>query len=154
MSLKHGEGVMMVLDNDNGEVQTFSEHFSCEDHPEISLPELEPRNFSFNSPHGACETCHGLGTKLEIDSDLIIPSKKLSLSEGAIMPWSATTSHLSWYNGILEAVAKKHGFSMDKTIQDLTEKQMQMILYELEKKIFSKNDVCGNRRKRGVSKQI
>ena len=105
---------MMVLDNDNGEVQTFSEHFSCEDHPEISLPELEPRNFSFNSPHGACETCHGLGTKLEIDSDLIIPSKKLSLSEGAIMPWSATTSHLSWYNGILEAVAKKHGFSMDK----------------------------------------
>ena len=129
MSLKHGEGVMMVLDNDNGEVQTFSEHFSCEDHPEISLPELEPRNFSFNSPHGACETCHGLGTKLEIDSDLIIPSKKLSLSEGAIMPWSATTSHLSWYNGILEAVAKKHGFSMDKAIQDLTEKQMQMILY-------------------------
>lgn len=129
MSLKHGEGVMMVLDNDNGELQTFSEQYSCEFHPEVSLPELEPRNFSFNSPHGACETCHGLGTKLEIDPDLILPNKKLSLSEGAIMPWSATTSHLSWYNAILEAVAKKHRFSMDDAISDLTDEQMQKVLY-------------------------
>ena len=129
MALRHGEGVMMVLDNDNGEIQTFSEQYSCEFHPEISLPELEPRNFSFNSPHGACETCHGLGTKLEIDPDLILPNKKLSLSEGAIMPWSATTSHLSWYNAILEAVAKKHKFSMDAAISDLTDEQMQKVLY-------------------------
>lgn len=129
MALKHGEGVMMVLDNDNGEVQTFSEQYSCEFHPEVSLPELEPRNFSFNSPHGACETCHGLGTKLEIDPDLILPNKKLSLSEGAIMPWSATTSHLSWYNAILEAVSKKHKFSMDDAISDLSEAQMQKVLY-------------------------
>lgn len=128
-SLKHGEGVIMILDNDNGEVQTFSEHYSCELHPEINLPELEPRNFSFNSPHGACETCHGLGTKLEIDPEMVLPNKRLSLSEGAIMPWSATTSHLSWYNGILEAVAKKHGFSMDEEVADLSAEEIKMILY-------------------------
>lgn len=128
-ALKHGEGFIMILDNDNGEIQTFSEHYSCEAHPEVSLPELEPRNFSFNSPHGACETCHGLGTKLEIDPDLILPNKKLSLSEGAIMPWSATTSHLSWYNNILEAVAKKHRFSMDMPVGELSEKEMQLVLY-------------------------
>ncbi|MFA5792490.1 MAG: excinuclease ABC subunit UvrA [Candidatus Gracilibacteria bacterium] len=128
-TLKHGEGVMMVLDNETGEVQKFSENFSCEDHPEICLAEIEPRNFSFNSPHGACEECHGLGTKLEIDPDLVMPNKKLSISEGAILPWSATTSHLSWYNKILESVAKRHKFSIDDPVEDLTEKELKMVLY-------------------------
>ena len=85
--------------------------------------------FSFNSPHGACSTCHGLGTKLEIDPDLVIPNPKLTLAEGAIMPWSATTSHLTWYNRILEAVAKKHEFSMDKAVEKLSEEIMDMVLY-------------------------
>ncbi|MFA6023780.1 MAG: excinuclease ABC subunit UvrA [Candidatus Gracilibacteria bacterium] len=129
MSLRHGEGVMMILDNETGEVQKFSETFSCEDHPEVSITEIEPRNFSFNSPHGACEECHGLGTKLEIDAELVIPNKKLSLSEGAILPWSATSSHLSWYNNILEEVAKKYRFSVDVPVEELTEGQIQKVMY-------------------------
>jgi len=128
-TLREGEGVMMVLDNESGQVQKFSENFSCEEHPEVCLTEIEPRNFSFNSPHGACETCHGLGTKLEIDSELVMPNRTLSLSEGAILPWSQTTSHLSWYNNILEAVAKRHKFSLDAPVEKLTEKELKLVFY-------------------------
>ncbi len=129
MTLRHGEGLMMVMDNETSEVQKFSETFACEDHPEVSITEIEPRNFSFNSPHGACEECHGLGTKLEIDPELVIPNKKLSLSEGAILPWSATSSHLTWYNNILEEVAKKFRFSVDSPVEDLTDAQMEKVMY-------------------------
>ncbi|MEK7145567.1 MAG: excinuclease ABC subunit UvrA, partial [Patescibacteria group bacterium] len=129
IALNHGEGMMMVLDAETDEIQKFSEHFSCELHPEVSFGEIEPRNFSFNSPHGACETCHGLGTKLEIDAELVLPNKKLSLDEGAIMPWSATTSHLNWYNQILEAVAVKYHFSTSTPIEKLSEEQLQIVLY-------------------------
>jgi excinuclease ABC subunit A len=129
MTLRQGEGVMMVMDNETKEVQKFSETFACEDHPEVSITEIEPRNFSFNSPHGACEECHGLGTKLEIDAELVMPNKKLSLSEGAILPWSATSSHLTWYNNILEEVAKRHHFSVDDPVDDLTDAEMKKVLY-------------------------
>ena len=129
MCLQHGEGIMMVLDNETGEMQKFSENFACDDHPEVSITEIEPRNFSFNSPHGACEACHGLGTKLELDPELIIPNRKLSLSEGAILPWSATSSHLTWYTAILEEVAHRHGFSTDDPIEKLSEAQLKKVLY-------------------------
>ncbi len=129
MTLRHGEGVMMVLDNETNEIQKFSENFACDDHPEVCISEIEPRNFSFNSPHGACEACHGLGTKLELDRELIIPNRKLSLSEGAILPWAATSSHLTWYTSILEEVARRHGFSTDDAIEKLTEPQLKKVLY-------------------------
>ncbi len=129
MTLTHGDGVMMVLDNETGEVHKFSENFSCEQHPEVCLTEIEPRNFSFNSPHGACETCHGLGTKLEIDPDMVLPNKKLSLSEGAIMPWSATSSHLTWYNKILAEVAKRYKFSLDLPVNELDEDSLNKVLF-------------------------
>jgi excinuclease ABC subunit A len=128
-TLKRGEGVMMIVDHENGEIQKFSENFSCEAHPNISITEVEPRNFSFNSPHGACEGCHGLGTKLEIDPDMVIPNKKLSLSEGAILPWSATSSHLTWYNKILVEVSKKYKFSIDAPVSKLKESDIQKVLY-------------------------
>jgi len=128
-ALTHGEGTMMVMDFETEEVQTFSERFSCEQHPEIALAEIEPRTFSFNSPHGACETCHGLGTKLEIDADLVLSNRDLTLEEGAIMPWSTTTSHITWYNRILEAAAKAQNISMNKPIKDLSEEQIETILY-------------------------
>ena len=128
-TLNYGEGVMMVLDAETNQVQKFSENFSCDNHPEVFLPEIEPRTFSFNSPHGACESCHGLGTRLEMDPEMVMPNKNLSLSEGAILPWSATSSHLSWYNKILEQVAKKHGFSVDEPVHKLTEEQMKIVLY-------------------------
>lgn len=129
MSLVHGDGVMMVLDVKTGDIHKFSENFSCEDHPEVCLTEIEPRNFSFNSPHGACDVCHGLGTKLEIDPQLVIPNKKLSIAEGAILPWSATSSHLTWYNKILDEVAKRKRFSTDKPVSELTDEEINTVLY-------------------------
>ena len=128
VALKYGEGLMMVMDKDSGEVETYSELFAC-DECNINISEISPRTFSFNSPHGACKTCHGLGTKLEIDPELVLPNKKLTLAEGAITPWSATTSHLSWYNRILEAVAKKYNFSMNTPVGKLNDDIIQIILY-------------------------
>jgi len=126
-ALKYGNGLIIIQNADTKEEKVYSEQFAC---PKcnVSISEISPRSFSFNSPHGACPECHGLGTKLEIDPDLIIPNKKLTLAEGAIMPWSATTSHLTWYNRILEAVAKKHGFSMNKPIEKLTDEQLSLVL--------------------------
>lgn len=126
-ALKYGNGLISIQNADTKEEKIYSEQFACPK-CDISIPEISPRSFSFNSPHGACPECHGLGNKLEIDPELIMPNKKLTLAEGAIMPWSATTSHLTWYNRILEAVAKKHGFSMNKPVEKLTEEQMNIIL--------------------------
>jgi len=128
LALKYGEGLMMVMDNDSGKVSTYSELFACIK-CNINIPEISPRTFSFNSPHGACPVCHGLGTKLEIDSELVLPNKRLTLAEGAIIPWSATTSHLSWYNRILEAVAKANNFSMNVPVRKLSEEVVKIILY-------------------------
>lgn len=127
-ALKHGEGVMIIAEHEGKKEEIYSEHFACADCG-ISIEEISPRSFSFNSPHGACPKCHGLGTKLVIDSKLVIPNENLTLAEGAIMPWSATTSHLTWYNRILEAVAKKHGFSMNTPIRNLNDESMQIVLY-------------------------
>lgn len=127
-ALKFGEGIMMVQDNDTQEEQVFSEHFACTKCG-INIPEIAPRSFSFNSPHGACPECHGLGTKLVIDPALVIPNQNLTLAEGAIMPWSATTSHLTWYNRLLGTVAKKHGFSMNKPIKELKKEHLDIVLY-------------------------
>ncbi|PJC36768.1 excinuclease ABC subunit UvrA [Candidatus Peregrinibacteria bacterium CG_4_9_14_0_2_um_filter_53_11] len=129
-AMRYGEGLMMVMDHDDPKAEpvVFSERFACPD-CHISLPDIAPRNFSFNSPHGACETCHGLGTKLEIDPELVLPNKKLTLAEGAIMPWSATTSHLSWYNKILEKVAQRHHFSLNVPVQELSDEAIQTVLY-------------------------
>lgn len=127
-TLKFGEGIMMVQDNESKEQWLFSENFACPNHAEVSLPAVEPRHFSFNSPHGACETCHGLGTKLEIDPALVIPNKNLTLAEGAIQPWAATTSHLTWYNRILATVSNKKGFSINVPISKLSEEHIAIVL--------------------------
>ena len=126
-ALKHGDGMMTVQDNDTQEEMVFSEKFACPNCG-ISIAEISPRSFSFNSPHGACPECHGLGTKLVIDPKLILPNPELTLAEGAIMPWSATTSHLTWYNRILASVAKKHGFSMHVPVKELKKEDMDIIL--------------------------
>ncbi|MDD4352415.1 MAG: excinuclease ABC subunit UvrA [Candidatus Gracilibacteria bacterium] len=123
-----GEGVIIVANLETGEDQLFSEHFACVE-CDINLPEITPRSFSFNSPHGACPECHGLGTKLEIDAALVMPNPRLTLEEGAILPWAKTTSRLSWYNNILAAAAQKHGFRMNVPIRELSAEQKQLILY-------------------------
>jgi excinuclease ABC subunit A len=127
-ALKFGEGLIIVAEHGTNNEKIFSEHFACNT-CHINVPEISPRSFSFNNPHGACGECHGLGTKLEIDPDLVIPNKNLTLAEGAIMPWSTTTSHLTWYNRILESVAKAHKFSMNTSVKRLSEKAMQTVLY-------------------------
>jgi excinuclease ABC subunit A len=128
VSLKYGDGMIMVMDNDSGKAAVYSELFACVK-CNVNIPEISPRTFSFNSPHGACPVCHGLGTKLEIEPQLVIPNKKLTLAEGAVAPWSSTTSHLTWYNRILEAVAKKYGFSMNVPVSRLSEDDLQFVLY-------------------------
>jgi len=122
-ALKLGAGVVLVSIVD-GEELLFSEHFACV-HCGISLGEMAPRTFSFNSPHGACPACTGLGFKLEIDPDLVIPDKGLSLSQGAIRPWQFS----SWFSYQLESIARSHGFSLDASVKDLTREQLDAVLY-------------------------
>lgn len=108
--------------------KTYSKLFACPT-CDISLPEIEPRNFSFNSPHGACEECSGLGTKLEIDPKLIINSN-LTIAQGAIKPWSHnTTTGQTWMMRILGTVANKNGFDLNTPIKDLNKKQLDIVLY-------------------------
>ena len=122
-ALKLGGGVALVSIVD-GEEMLFSEHFACV-HCEISLGEIAPRTFSFNSPHGACPACTGLGFKLEIDPDLIIPDKNLSISQGGIKPYQTQY----WYFYRLEDIAREHGFSLNTPIKNLTKEQLNLILY-------------------------
>jgi excinuclease ABC subunit A len=106
----------------------LSQKFACPD-GHVQLSELDPRDFSFNSPHGACPECKGLGNKLTVEPDLVMPNQRLTLAEGAIRPWSKTTSRLSWYSRILQAVAKSYGFSVNTPIKDLPKKFIDIILY-------------------------
>ncbi len=118
----------VIIQKDEKEEILLSSNFACpEGH--MNLPELNPRNFSFNSPHGACPDCTGLGTRLEVNAELVIPNPKLTLAEGAIRPWSKTTSRLSWYSRVQEAVAKEFGFSVHTPVKDLPKKALDAILF-------------------------
>ncbi len=123
LQLASGIVLIHILD---GEDLFFSEHFACIDCG-ISYEELAPRMFSFNSPYGACPTCNGLGTTMEIDPDLIVPDKNLSLNQGAIKPWGEARE--GWYFTQLEAVAKKYGFSMDVPFHKLKPEHQKIIFY-------------------------
>ncbi len=108
----------------------FSENLSCPVHG-LSLPEIEPRTFSFNTPHGACPDCQGLGNKLEIDPDLLIPDKDLSLNEGAIvaMEWSGPKEEGGYYWQSLQAAARFFGVDLDKPVKSLSKEQLDVVLY-------------------------
>lgn len=124
--LKWGEGTVTVLDIEQNTPHVYSELFACP-HCGISLPEIAPRSFSFNSPYGACPTCTGLGTRLIVDPELVLPNKRLTLGEGAIRPWSKT--HQGWYHAILQAVCEKEHIPMDVPVGELNEKQIGKVLY-------------------------
>lgn len=128
IALKHGEGVITILDADTGEETTLSENFICPKHGSV-IGEIEPRSFSFNSPYGACSSCHGLGERMVIKKDLILPNPRLTLAEGAIVPWANMASREGWNQRILAAVAKKYKFSMDVPVGKLKDKDIQIILY-------------------------
>ncbi|MGD9406358.1 MAG: excinuclease ABC subunit UvrA, partial [Anaerolineae bacterium] len=130
-AIKLGGGVMKVTDVTDGEHprdQLFSEHFACV-HCGISLPEIEPRSFSFNSPHGACPACTGLGTELEVDSDLVIPDRSKALNQGAVEPWTRERAGDSYYRQLLEAAAAQQGISMEVPVRELPPAQVNYILF-------------------------
>lgn len=129
-ALDLGDGLVGVTEKEKNEKteSIFSQLFACPDCG-ISLPELEPRNFSFNSPHGACPDCSGLGTKMEIDPELIMNSN-LTIAQGAIRPWSHNNSSgQTWLLRILGTVAEKNGFDLNTRIKDLSKKQLDIVLY-------------------------
>ena len=130
-ALKLGSGQVIISEPEgSGWKDTlFSENFACP-YDGTSLPALEPRSFSFNTPHGACPTCTGLGTRLEVDPDLVLANKDLSLNQGAIAAWGKSGwNGNSYYRSLLDSVAKYYGFSMDTPIRDLKPDQVEKILY-------------------------
>lgn len=122
------EGQVTILDADSDKTQVFSEKYACVDHPDVYIPELEPRIFSFNAPQGACPVCLGLGNRLEVDPELIIPNRRLSIAEGAIRAWSRANAD-SWWLKKLSAVGEKQGFDIHDPVMNLTEPQLEAILY-------------------------
>src|SRR6056297_1615080 len=123
-ALDYADGLVMVEEID-GETTTYSEKFACPEH-NISLEEMSPRMFSFNSPYGACENCGGLGVKKEFDPDLILEYDK-SIDEGGIIPWKSSSSR--YYPALLEAMADEYNFSLKTKIEKLDDKLIDIILY-------------------------
>lgn len=130
------DGLINVLFSDDGRdyEKKYSEHFACVDCG-INFEELTPRMFSFNAPQGACPECNGIGVKMEIDPDLIIPNKNLTLNEGAVTPWVKSNKKENYYHQMLEAVSKHFNFSMDTPFNELTNEQQDIILYGCDDKI-------------------
>jgi excinuclease ABC subunit A len=123
-ALKLGKGVVMANES------TFSENFACEECG-ISMSELEPRLFSFNSPFGACPSCQGLGEKLEVDPKLVMPNLNLTLAEGAIFPWAHASHKVGrqgYYSSLLQDLADKYKFSLDDPVKDLPKKIIDLIM--------------------------
>ena len=127
-SLRLGSGVIQTLDADTDEEELFSEQFACINCG-VSLGEIAPRTFSFNSPHGACPECTGIGFKLEMDPDLVIPNKNLTLAEGAVTPWARSGTMAGWYISILRTATSMVDASMDAPVRDLTPDQLGFLLY-------------------------
>jgi len=126
LGLTEGLASIAVQTEHGEDVQTFSQALACT-HCSLSFDELAPRNFSFNSPYGACQTCDGLGTRLEVDPELIIPDPDLSIDEGAIAPWAGT--RLEYWYRVLESVARQSGFSTKDPWKRLTKKARDIVLY-------------------------
>jgi excinuclease ABC subunit A len=140
-ALRLGEGVVLIAparapsgasdaaDDEPAafEERRYSERFTCP-YDGFTMDELEPRSFSFNSPHGACPACTGLGTRLEIDPDLVIPDRSKSLAQGALVPWAKMPNDASWRLKILEAICQSHGWSFTKPVRDLPAEAIEYIL--------------------------
>jgi excinuclease ABC subunit A len=133
-ALRLGEGVVLIApvprDGEPGqfEERRYSEQYSCP-YDGTTVDELEPRSFSFNSPHGACPDCTGIGSRLEIDPDRVIPNKNLSLAKGALVPWSRLPMEGSWHGKIIEAVCREHGWDFNAPVKDLPAEALEYILY-------------------------
>ena len=122
------DGLLIVHDADSKKDTLYSLKYACVDHPDVAIPELEPRTFSFNSPHGACPVCTGLGSRLEVDPELVIPNGRLTIAEGAIRPYNRINVD-NWYMKKLQAVSERYGFSLQRPTGELTPRQLEIILY-------------------------
>lgn len=127
-ALDIAEGHLVVNNADSGEDSSYSLKYACINHPDIQIPELEPRTFSFNAPQGACPICTGLGSRLEVDPELVIPNGKLTIAEGAIRPFNRFNAD-AWYNKKLQAVADVYGFSLHVPTSELSRDQLDKIFY-------------------------
>lgn len=126
-ALEVGSGVVELLNADTDELRVFSQRYACVDHPAEEIPELEPRLFSFNAPQGACPVCTGLGSRLEVDPSLVF-NPNLTISEGAIRPYNRVNSD-AWYMKRLAKVAESHGFSVSIPVKELSEDDLEKVLY-------------------------
>jgi excinuclease ABC subunit A len=134
LELAEGSAAIAVTTHEgHEELQSFSQHFACT-HCGLSFEEINPRNFSFNSPYGACQTCDGLGTRLEVDPELVVPDPDLSVNEGALAPW-ASTSLEYWYR-VLGAVADTHGFSLDTPWKKLPKRARDVLLFGTDEEVY------------------
>jgi excinuclease ABC subunit A len=134
-ALELAEGIAsiaVVTHEGHEEIQTFSQKLACT-YCGLSFDELAPRNFSFNSPYGACQTCDGLGTRLEVDAELVVPDPDLSVNDGALAPWASATLEY-WYR-VLEAVATTHGFDLDTPWKKLPKATREILLYGSDEQI-------------------
>lgn len=123
------EGQLTIVDADDNDKETpFSQRYYNPDFPDFAAPEMEPRTFSFNSPHGACPVCTGLGTRLEVDPELVLPNGNLSISEGAIRPYNRMAPD-AWNMKKIAAVAEAHNFSVAVPTRELTKEQIDLVLY-------------------------
>lgn len=125
-ALEIGGGHLSLIDADTDRLSRYSMTYACIDHPAAEIPELEPRIFSFNSPHGACPDCTGLGNKMEVDAELLL-NRNLSILEGAIRPFNGMR-YDGWYMNVMRAVAEHHGFNLNTAVRDLTPEQLNLIL--------------------------
>ncbi len=134
LKLSQGLAVVSVANADGTWAdQMYSERFACPVHPNVSLPELEPRLFSFNSPHGACPGCHGLGTKFEFDPDLVVPDESVSLGKGAIEAWRKNGPRMNiWYSRVLRTFCKDFGINYAGPYKDVPKKVRDVLMYGTE----------------------
>ncbi|MDB5177053.1 MAG: uvrA [Candidatus Saccharibacteria bacterium] len=126
-ALDLGGGIVEILKVDDDTVDVFSQRYACVNHPSEEIPELEPRLFSFNAPQGACPVCTGLGTRLEVDPELVF-NPNLTISEGAIRPYNRVNSD-AWYMKRLAEVARAHNFSLQVPVSELSDEALQKVLY-------------------------
>jgi excinuclease ABC subunit A len=149
-ALRLGEGVVLVApaprdgEAPDFEERRYSERYSCP-YDGTTVDELEPRSFSFNSPHGACPACTGIGSRLEIDPERVIPNKNLALSEGALVPWARMAMENSWHSKIIQAVCRQHGWDFDAPVRALPQEALDYLLHSAR----GERVVIGYRHERG-----
>ena len=135
-AIEVADGRLIIHNADTNDDHQYSLKYACINHPDVSIPDLEPRTFSFNSPHGACPICTGLGNRLEVDPELVIPNGRLTIAEGAIRPYNRINVD-AWYMKKMQAVAEANGFSLQVPTGELSQKQLDMILYGTGNQTYS-----------------